>query len=151
MFFFGQRFLGCHRFVSQFQKAARNISVSFSSHKVCMSVSKVKGAGINAGVCDKNMPFMKAFAPQSRSRNCSPALDLVLCKLLFQWILFFLGVFFSQMPVSQYKPQCGETERWLVEAVVVHLTVTPAQTRVRPLRAVRTRMTNILRVEDLEG
>ena len=68
------------------------------------------------GVCDKNtprekttlwkmsyrFPFMRAMAIQSCSRNCSPAPDLVFLKLIFSYVFFSGGMFFSQTPVSAF-------------------------------------------------
>ena len=42
----------------------------------------------------QNTPFAQALALQSHSRNCNPAPDLVLWKLMFQCVLFSRGVFF---------------------------------------------------------
>ena len=44
-------------------------------------------------------PFAQALALQSFSRNCFPALDLVLQKLVFPRVFLFEGVFLSQTPV----------------------------------------------------
>ena len=38
---------------------------------------------------NKHTPFRRALALQSRGRNCNPAPDLVLRKLIFQGLLFF--------------------------------------------------------------
>ena len=53
-----------------------------------------------AGVCLRNTPLIRALAILSGGRNCSPASDLVLRKLVFPMALFSKGVFFSQTPVS---------------------------------------------------
>ena len=45
-------------------------------------------------------PFRRAFARQSRCRNCSPAPDLALRRLIFPRVFFSGGTFFSQTPVS---------------------------------------------------
>ena len=46
---------------------------------------------------------MSTFALQACSRNCSPAPDLVLRKLVFQRMLLSGGVFFSRTPVSSLR------------------------------------------------
>ena len=66
-----------------------------------------------AGVCEKNIPFVSAFALQSCSRNCSPAPDLVLWKLVFPRVLLSGGVFFSQTPVSIEHGQPAARQRKL--------------------------------------
>ena len=55
---------------------------------------------IYIGVCEQTHVFVPALALQSRSRNLSPAPDLVLFKPTFQCVFFSGGVFFSQTPVS---------------------------------------------------
>ena len=47
------------------------------------------------GVCEQSTPFTQAFALQSSSRNCNPALDLALWKL----VLPVLGCVFLQRSV----------------------------------------------------
>ena len=49
---------------------------------------------IYIGVCEKNIPFARALATQSSSRNCSPAPDSMLFKLTFPCVFFSGGVFF---------------------------------------------------------
>ena len=49
---------------------------------------------------------MQAPALQSSSRNCSPAPDLVLRKLIVQCVFFSGGVFCSQTPVSVAVNHC---------------------------------------------
>ena len=49
-------------------------------------------------------PFTVAFAIQSCSRNCSPAPDLVLWKLVFPSVFFSGGVLFSQTLVCSLAP-----------------------------------------------
>ena len=58
-------------------------------------------AVVATGVCEKNNPFARAFAPQSGSRDCSPAPDLVFFKLVLPRVLQSGGVFFSRTPVSR--------------------------------------------------
>ena len=55
------------------------------------------------GVCERNTPFMGAFALQSCGRNYLPAPDLVLWKLIFQCVFLSGGVFVSQTPVVWCK------------------------------------------------
>ena len=48
---------------------------------------------IDTGVCEISTPFVRACAQQSSGRNCSPAPDLMLCKLIFPRVSFPKGVF----------------------------------------------------------
>ena len=60
------------------------------------------------GVCEKYTPFMWTSALQSRDRNCSPAPDLALWRLICPVLLFYRGVFFSQTPVSYHEAIDGK-------------------------------------------
>ena len=47
-------------------------------------------------VAVKNIPFAQALALQSSGRNCNPAPDLVLWKLIFPSVIFSGGMFFHR-------------------------------------------------------
>ena len=51
----------------------------------------------HAGVREKNTPFRRACALQFSGRNCSPAPDLVLPKLVFPLVLLCGGVFLLRL------------------------------------------------------
>ena len=99
----------CHTGVCEQNTPERRTrrKISFQSAKsgagLLLAGQRLGGAGSNihyyTGVCETNTPFASAFALQSCSRNCSPALDLVFQKLIFPRVLSG-GVFFSQTPVS---------------------------------------------------
>ena len=55
------------------------------------------------GVCEKNTPFRRSSAMQSRGRNYSPAPDSVFFKLTRPRILFSGGMFFSRAPVERER------------------------------------------------
>ena len=68
--------------------------------EVLKRLSLLRHRGRRAGVCcEQNTPFAQASAQQTSSRNSSSAPDLALFKLIFQRVLFYGGVIFSQTPL----------------------------------------------------
>ena len=88
------------------------------------------------GVCETNIPFARALALQSSSRNCSPAPDLVLWKLIFQCLLFSGGIIFSQTPVSPYSFLSAPFNFWGMKILVRRLAVVLLKPEARDCMAV---------------
>ena len=61
----------------------------------CVRVRSIHG---HTGVCEKHIPFTRAFALQTNSRNSSPAPDSV-SKLIFPQVCFSRGVLSSHTSV----------------------------------------------------
>ena len=73
--------------------------------------------GNHAGLCEKGTPFTRAFPMQSSGRNCSPAPDLVLQKLILPRVFSSGGMFFSQTPVWGTLPQPCEGRKRPLEPI----------------------------------
>ena len=74
--------------------------VSYETSKT-WNVTPLTSAG-STGVSEKHAPFVRAFALQSCSRNCSPAPDFVLFEgFIFQRIFCSGGVFFKDTGVKR--------------------------------------------------
>ena len=66
----------------------------------------------SAGVCKKQLLFLRALVIQSCSGNCSAPPDLLLFKLFVQCVIFYGGVCFSQTPVITPPPLIKQTKQF---------------------------------------
>ena len=61
---------------------------------------------VPTSTCEKDTPFAQAFALQSSSKNCSPAPDLVLWKLILQCVFSRRSVFLTDASVGRLSYFC---------------------------------------------
>ena len=89
----------CQEIICQKRRSVRNV-LSKRRDRTRPPCRQTRSQG-NTGVCLwKKTPFLQAVDLQSRDRNCCPAPDSMLGRLIFQCVFFSGGVFFSETPVG---------------------------------------------------